>query len=287
MPAPRVRLAGLASPPDTSQLERAGARETADAIRVLTGRLWARRAVLAAREMTGPRLDVVLAGLQRLRNPELRGYRTCSGIVLSEPFGARSCSLRAATQAQARRLVARLLGREPSRSLVAALSPFGVGALSLAVDRGIRIAVVPAGRAFSQCSRSVAALVPDIDRWQAPPAGLFVLEERLVLLRQRALRMAAAHEFAHAIDAVLAQRPRSYFSFESARVRQAFASASGFVNEYAAGGLDEFFAESMRAYVEVNDDHSAWLPVTRMDLWKRGPQIYSIIDELFRRELAG
>jgi hypothetical protein len=221
-----------------------------------------------------------------LRNPGLAGYRVGTDVVLSEPFGARPCSLHGATEDDARPLVARLLGRVPSKVLVAALAAFGVGALERAVDRGIRIAIVPAGRAFSQCSRSVAALVPHIDRWQAPPAGLFVLEERLVLLRQHALRMAAAHEFAHAIDAVLAGQPRSYFSFESARVRQAFASASGFVNEYAAGGLDEFFAESVRAYVEVNDDRSAWLPLTRMDLWQRSPQMFSIIDELFAGELA-
>jgi hypothetical protein len=145
--------------------------------------------------------------------------------------------------------------------------------------------VVADGMAFTQCSRSVASLVPDIDRWQAPPAGLFVLEERLLLLRGNALRMTAAHEFAHALDAVLASRPRSYFSFENADVRDCFSSATGFVNEYAASGLDEYFAECLRAYVEVNDDHSSWLPLTRHDLLTRDPRMFTLIDRLFRNVL--
>ncbi|MBV8671779.1 MAG: hypothetical protein JO098_08405, partial [Candidatus Eremiobacteraeota bacterium] len=176
--------------------------------------------------------------------------------------------------------------RAAPRALVEALAPFGLAALQRAVDARIRIAMVPAGRAFSQCSRSVASLVPDIDHWAAPPAGLFVLEERLVLLRNSALRMAAAHEFAHALDAILAARPRSYYSFEDAKIRKAFASANGFVNEYAASGLDEYFAECVRAYVEVNDDRSQWLPLTRHDLAVCDPAMFAIVEEVFTRIVA-
>jgi hypothetical protein len=132
----------------------------------------------------------------------------------------------------------------------------------------------------------VASLVPDIDRWAAPPAGLFVLEERLVLLRHGALRMAAAHEFGHALDAVLAARPRSYHSFEDEAIRTAFANASRFVNEYAASGLDEYFAESVRAYVEVNDDRSQWLPLTRHELALCDPTMFAIVEDLFTRRIA-
>ena len=247
----------------------------------MAARLHTRRAVFAARGVRGSALERILAGLQRLRNPALGAYRTQSGVVLCESFGARPSVVARPPFEETRDLVGRLLGRPPPRVLVEALANFGARALRGAVEAGVRAAIVPAGRAFSQCSRSVAALVPDIDRWAAPPAGLFVLEERLLLLRPNALRMAAAHEFAHALDAVLAAKPRSYFSFESPHVRAAFVSATGFVNEYAASGLDEYFAECTRAYVEVNDDRSSWPPLTRCDLHLRDPQMYAIIEGLF------
>ena len=64
-------------------------------------------------------------------------------------------------------------------------------------------------------------------------------------------------------------------------IREAFVSATGYVNEYAASGLDEYFAESVRAYVEVNDDRSSWLPLTRHDLFLRDPRMFRIIERLF------
>ncbi len=281
MPAPtRVTLARLSHPPDTSQLQPCGEAETASAIHALVARLSARRALLAAKGVVGAPLERVLSALRRVRGPGLAAYRVPAGLVLSEPFGLQPSVITRAPQFAARELLAGMLGRQPPGILVDALATFGTCALRRAADAKIRIAVVPAGRPFSQCSRRVASLVPDIDRWQAPPAGLFVLEERLVLLRPNALRMAAAHEFAHALDSVLAVRPRSYFSFECEAVREAFASAPAFVNEYAASGLDEYFAESVRAYTEVNDDRSVWLPLTRYELARRDPKMFAIIEKL-------
>jgi hypothetical protein len=98
--------------------------------------------------------------------------------------------------------------------------------------------------------------------------------------------MTAAHEFAHAIDALLARKKRSYFSYESEELRYYFATATGFVNEYAASSLDEYFAESVRAYVEVNDERCAWLPLTRQDLYLRDPRMFALIERLFRSNLA-
>ena len=225
----------------------------------------------------------VLGALHRLQSHNLAAYRTPSGIVLSEPFGATPGVVVPARYEDAWDLVGTLLQKTPPRALVASLACFGRPALERAVTGGVRAVIVPPHRAFSQCSRSVASLAPEIDRWHAPPAGLFVLEERLLLLRPHAVRMAAAHEFAHALDAIMAQQPRSYMSFESSDIREAFVSAPGYVNEYAACGLDEYFAESVRAYVEVNDDRSSWLPLTRHDLFLRDPRMFKIIDGLFGR----
>ena len=230
-------------------------------------------------------MERMLGALRRLQSPNLAVYRTASGLVLSEPFGVMPSVIEQAPIEDACLLVRKLLGKTPARALVASLASFGRTALERAIAGGIRATIVPSSRSFSQCSRSVASLAPDIDHWHAPPAGLFVLEERLLLLRPHALRMAAAHEFAHALDAVLAAQPRSYLSFESSDIREAFVSAPGYVNEYAASGLDEYFAESVRAYVEVNDDRSSWLPLTRHDLFLRDPRMFRIIERLFETRL--
>ncbi len=240
-----------------------------------------RRRALAARHPVGPGAERARGALRRLQSHNLAAYRTPSAIILSEPFGATPSVIVPAPYEDACYLVGKLLQRTPPRTLVAALACFGRAALERAIAGGIRAVIVPANRPFAQCSRSVASLAPEIDRWHAPPVGLFVLEERLLLLRPHALRMAAAHEFAHAFDAVMAQQPRSYLSFESPDIREAFVSATGYVNEYAASGLDEYFAESVRAYVEVNDDRSSWLPLTRHDLFLRDPRMFRIVERLF------
>lgn len=64
------------------------------------------------------------------------------------------------------------------------------------------------------------------------------------------------------------------------------ATATGYVNEYAASGLDEYFAESLRAYVEINDERCAWLPLTRQDLYLRDPRMFALIERLFRSNLV-
>ncbi len=280
VPASCITIARLSDPPDTSLLERCSAAETERAKNIMSARLLRRRHLLGARGATRASIERVLGALRRLHNPQLRAYACPRGIVLCEPFGARRSVVARASVDQAGHLVTALLGRPAPRELVAALAPFGRTALARVVDSGVRARIVPKNRSFSRCSRSVAALVPDIDRWQAPPAGLFVLEERLLLLRPHALRMAAAHEFGHALDAVLAERPCSYFSFESMTVREAFRCTTGFVNEYAASGLDEYFAESLRAYVEVNDERSTWSPLTRQTLFERDPRMFAIVERL-------
>lgn len=280
MADPPVALARLDGSLQTRCLTPCNESQTSCAIERLKKRAVARRQLLAGRGISGAPLERALCALRRLQSPHVRGYYTSRGIVVSEPFGAVPAGVRPAADAKA--LVRRLVGHEPPSPLCAALAAFGQRALNLAVGGGVRILLVPPGKPFASCSQMVASLVPDIDRWNAPPAGLFVLEERLILLRNGALRMAAAHEFAHSLDALLAQRVRSYFSFENQKIRAAYAGAGAFVNEYASSGLDEYFAESLRAYVEVNDDRSAWLPLTRHDLKCKDPAMFAIVDDLFR-----
>ncbi|HLJ83677.1 MAG TPA: hypothetical protein VKT51_05835 [Candidatus Eremiobacteraceae bacterium] len=286
MPRTAVTLADLADPPDTATLLPLDESATARAIATTRAKLMRRRKALIGQAGAEPDLDRVIASLRRLQNPQLTAYSVSGGVVLSEPFNgiARACP--PASPKIARLAADAMVGKRAPAALVRALGAFGDAALGLARAAGVRIRIVAAGIRFSQASASVARCVPGIDEWEAPPSGLFVVEDRTVLLRDRALHMTAAHEFAHALDAALASRPRSYFSFESEELRYYFSTATGYVNEYAASGLDEYFAESIRAYVEVNDPACAWLPLTRQDLFLRDPMMFALVDRLFATGLT-
>lgn len=183
----------------------------------------------------------------------------------------------------ARRLAARLLAgicaRAPERSLVDALAAFGADALRCAIAGGVTVVPLPRGARYRELSRALARLGIDVDAWPAPPAGLFVVEERAVYLRSRS-PMTIAHEFGHALDCVLGGGV--YRSGIDPIVRGAFAAARSFITPYAATGLDEYFAEALRAYVEVNDAASAWPAATRARLQRIDPSLYLYVEELFR-----
>jgi hypothetical protein len=282
MAAGRVVLADLCDPPDTAGLIACDDAETALAIERVRTRLLRSRKRLLRGSGARAALDSTIGQLRRLQNPQLGAYRTGSCIVLSEPFNGIGCSIVRAPFEHVRAAVSEMLHDTAPTMLVHALAPYGELALTQAVAAGVSIALVPEGQAFASFSSSVARCAPAIDEWPSPPSGLFVVDERRILLRARSLRMTAAHEFAHALDALLACKKRSYFSYESEELRYYFATATGFVNEYAASSLDEYFAESVRAYVEVNDERCAWLPLTRQDLYLRDPRMFALIERLFK-----
>jgi hypothetical protein len=286
MRRPAIALADLADPPDTSKIAACDEAATAAVIDRVRARLMRRRKSLLARAKQSAELDRLIAALRRLQNPQLTAYMVDESIVLSEPFNGipRACPVAPANVA--RKAADAFFGKRAPAALRRVLAAFGEAALACAREAGITIRIVPTGVRFSQVSDSVARCVPGIDDWSAPPSGLFIVEDRRVLLRDRALAMTAAHEFAHALDASLATRKKSYYSFENEELRFYFATATGYVNEYAASGLDEYFAESVRAYVEVNDPACAWLPLTRQDLFLRDPRMFGLIERLFASGFA-
>ncbi len=174
-------------------------------------------------------------------------------------------------------------GRPSDASVVQTLTRFGRGALVYALDRGVRVALLRANEAYRRASAALARLGIDVDAWPAPPAGLFVVEERTLYLRSRS-PMTVAHEFGHALDCALGAG--IYRSGIDPRVRALFADARAFVTPYAATGIDEYFAESLRAYVEVNDPASTWPLATRVRLARLDPGMHAYVAELFNREFA-
>jgi len=59
-----------------------------------------------------------------------------------------------------------------------------------------------------------------------------------------------------------------------------------FVTPYAATGLDEYFAEAIRAHVEINDTDSPWPKATRQRLREVDPPIADFIDRVFERDFS-
>ena len=158
------------------------------------------------------------------------------------------------------------------------LRKFGIYALRFAQSHGIRI--VPLGRRqrYDHRSPALKRLAVDVDAWPAPPAGLFVVEERTVYLRSRS-PMTVAHEFGHALDCALGGGV--YLSSTDPVLRALFAHANAYVTPYAATGSDEYFAECVRAYVEANDPQSFWPRATRDRLRRLDPGMFEYVERLF------
>jgi len=164
------------------------------------------------------------------------------------------------------------------------LKIFGEPILRYALERGTTIHPLRTGERYTTASPALARLGIDVDVWPAPPAGLFVVEERVVYLRSLS-PMTVAHEFGHAIDCVLGGGV--YRSGIDPAIRGCFAAARSFVTPYAATGLDEYFAEAIRAYVEVNDPVSSWPAATRARLAAIDPTMFQIVETIFAQVGGG
>ncbi|MBV8371931.1 MAG: hypothetical protein JOY69_01605 [Candidatus Eremiobacteraeota bacterium] len=179
----------------------------------------------------------------------------------------------------------RLFELHPSRPVetpvVETLVRFGRGALAYAHAARVRVLLLRAGERYRDASSTLARLGIDVDAWPAPPAGLFVVEERALYLRSRS-PMTVAHEFGHALDCALGGGV--YRSGIDPRIRVHFAKARAFITPYAATGIDEYFAESLRAYVGVNDPASAWPQATRERLRRIDSRMFEYVQSLFARE---
>ncbi len=173
------------------------------------------------------------------------------------------------------------LACENVESIVRTLNRFGDGTLHFAQRNGVRIVPLAPSERYDERSSALRRLKVDVDAWPAPPAGLFVVEERTVYLRSCS-PMTVAHEFGHALDCALGGGV--YRSSVDPALREIFAQARAYVTPYAATAIDEYFAESLRAYVEVNDPASFWPRVTRERLRRIDPRMHDYVDTLFATE---
>jgi transglutaminase-like putative cysteine protease len=175
------------------------------------------------------------------------------------------------------------LNPRAAEAIESVLDRFGPGALRVAASAGTRIVLLRPGESYRDRSRALRRFFAPVDAWPVPPAGVFVVEERTVYLRSIS-PMTVAHEFAHALDCALGGGV--YLSAVDPRVRRAFHAARKYVTPYAASGLDEYFAESLRAWVEANDPRSPWPRATRKRLREIDPAMAAILESIFRHDLA-
>jgi hypothetical protein len=147
--------------------------------------------------------------------------------------------------------------------------------LSFLTEKGSKVVPLPEGVSYARASTAIRRLAVGVDAWPVPPAGLFVVEERTVYLRTVS-SMTVVHELGHALDCVLGAGV--YRSSVDPVIRRAFESATQFVTPYAASSLDEFFAESWRAYLGANDPHSLWPKVTRARLEACAPTMHALFE---------
>ncbi len=164
------------------------------------------------------------------------------------------------------------------------LSAFPSKLLEFVAEAGTTIRPLRIGEKYDAASPALKRLGIDVDAWPSAPAGLFVVEERAVYLRSLS-PMTAAHEFGHAIDCALGGGV--YHSGVDPSIRRAFAAAKSFVTPYAATGLDEYAAECLRAYAQVNDSSSPWPRATRERLQRVDLAMFAIVESLFARFAPG
>ena len=160
------------------------------------------------------------------------------------------------------------------------LSRYGEPALRFAAANNVCVRILKPRETYARASASLARLGLDVDAWPAPPAGLFVVEERTVYLRSCS-PMTIAHEFGHALDCVLGGG--IYLSGIDPAIRECFSNAHSFVTPYCASGLDEFMAECLRSYIGVNDEQSAWPQVNPERLRSIDPVMFSICQQIFAK----
>lgn len=152
---------------------------------------------------------------------------------------------------------------------------------SLVDEMGIRTVLIGPFLKYREYSKRLRRL--RVDGWQKPPLGVFVAAERALYVLYPSPAV-VAHEYAHAIDCALGGG--DYFSVAHAGVRRAFRAAhkrNAFVTPHAGTGVDEYFAEGMRAMIDVDDHPHAVPAVSSARLRGLDPALFSILEAIFSR----
>ena len=184
----------------------------------------------------------------------------------------------------ARRLFESPRRRPAEPAVVATLLLFGQGALAYAARRGIRILLLRPGELYREASAALARLGIDVDAWPAPPAGLFVVEERALYLRSRS-PMTVAHEFGHALDCALGGGV--YRSGIDPQVRALFANAQRLRDSLRGDRASTSTSPNRCAPTsKPTTAASPWPRATRARLRHIDPGMHDYVEMLFEIEFG-
>jgi len=159
------------------------------------------------------------------------------------------------------------------------LSLYPYHLVKLCKTAGTKIHILQEGEGYLGASKYLSNLSIEIDSWPNPPAGLFVVEERTIFIKQLN-QLTMTHEFGHALDCALGE---GIYLSSSEKFREAYNEAREFVSPYAASGLDEYFAEGCRAMVSGNDGKRFWPEVSPSILEQKDPTLFKLLSEIFSR----
>jgi hypothetical protein len=164
------------------------------------------------------------------------------------------------------------------------LAHMGADVCALLAANNVKITVLQSRQLFGDVSLTLRRLGAGVDRWPVPPAGLFVVEERSLILRSTS-NMTFFHEIGHALDLCLGGGV--YRSGIDPQFRRRFAEATCFVTPYAASACDEFWAESARSWWGsiANDERSLWPRASRERLQALDGCMYELVRWVFEEEI--
>lgn len=150
----------------------------------------------------------------------------------------------------------------------------------------MRIRPLITGERYRDASPNLRRLEIDVDVWGKPPAGLFVVEEKTLYLKDTS-ETTTAHEIGHAVDLGIGilrgggpvDGHGIYMSGADVEWRSMFAQARSFLTPYMAAGLDESWAEAFRgAHNLGNEQTSPWPDATRERMAQTNPDMLAFID---------
>ena len=103
--------------------------------------------------------------------------------------------------------------------VLSVLARYPAGTSELLQKARCSVYVLNKKEAYRTASAGLRRLGIDVDSWPAPPAGLFVVEERTVYIRSVS-EMTIGHELGHAVDLALGEG--AYLSGVDPEIRRAF-----------------------------------------------------------------
>lgn len=167
------------------------------------------------------------------------------------------------------------------------LTSLPAAVLDLLVAGNIQVRALHENERYDEASPELTRIGVNVDGWPAPPAGLFVVEERTLYLRSCS-PMTLTHELGHAVD--LALGGGIYKSTLDPKMRREFSDATKYTSPYAATATDEWFAEGFRCYLSqfttVNDAGGFWPKATLARLRTCAPKLGAFFESRFSHDDA-